>query len=156
MSHWTHVRGIIEVDTMGRTTAESRFLAETAVNHLPRITGSEGPAKLYITTPEGHNVSSNTDENDNFSNLGDPFYHGLFEAQTKMLITVAGDLRDREFHTTFRETVKMLNRLASRLYIESCLLAITSDGDKTYTFTNPDYLYHMPVTDWTKNLIKYD
>lgn len=42
MSMWTYVNGTIELDTFGRSDAESMYLAQTVINHLPRITGSEG------------------------------------------------------------------------------------------------------------------
>ena len=41
MSCWTYVTGVIEVDTCARSDAEAMYLAQTVVNHLPRITGSE-------------------------------------------------------------------------------------------------------------------
>ena len=38
MSSWTYVTGVIEVDTFGRSDAEAMYMAQTVVNHLPRIT----------------------------------------------------------------------------------------------------------------------
>ena len=45
MSCWTYVTGVIEVDTCARSDAEAMYLAQTVVNHLPRITVSMHPAK---------------------------------------------------------------------------------------------------------------
>lgn len=143
MSNWTHVRGLVELDTMARTTPEARFIAETAVAHLPRITGSEGSAEIYIIPCAGNNCSSNCDENGRRTNLGNPLYHGLFETQTKVLIAIKADLRDRDFQTTLRETTKMLNRLASKLYIESCLLRVSDDFGRSFKFDDPEYLNEL-------------
>lgn len=64
MSCWTYIEGVIEVDTFGRSDAEAMYLAQTVVNHLPRITGSEGSAKFYFSRPDGYCSSSNVDEFD--------------------------------------------------------------------------------------------
>ena len=62
MSWWTHVMGTIEVDVRGRTQAEIRYILETVLDHLPRVTGSEGDMNVYITQEAGCNRSSSLDE----------------------------------------------------------------------------------------------
>lgn len=114
MSLWTYVSGVIEVDTCARSDAEAMYLAQTVVNHLPRITGSERDVEYYLSRPSGYCVSSNVDEFDQPSNL----YHdrfSMFTTQDRILITIHGNLRDRMFKQTLREATKMLARLSSRL-----------------------------------------
>ena len=48
MSVWTSIRGIIEVNPIGRTQAEKRYILETVLAHLPVITGSEEDMHLSL------------------------------------------------------------------------------------------------------------
>lgn len=48
MSYWTYINGTITVRPMGRTQPEKRYILETVLNHLPRVTGSEGDMNTYI------------------------------------------------------------------------------------------------------------
>lgn len=47
MSYWTYINGTITVSPMGRTQPEKRYILETVLNHLPRVTGSEGDMNVY-------------------------------------------------------------------------------------------------------------
>lgn len=153
MSYWTYVRGVIEVDTCAETDPEAMFMAQSVVNHLPRITGSEGDANIYCIRPVGHNVSSNWDEFDVPSNLYTPgsYFHS-FETQTRILIVISGNLRDRKFHETIRETTKFLNRLGSRLSIDHCLVSVGT-YEKSYVFNDPKYLHDIDLSDWAFDLL---
>ena len=42
MSSWTYINGTVTVCPMGRTQPEKRYILETVLNHLPRVTGSGG------------------------------------------------------------------------------------------------------------------
>ena len=48
MSSWTYINGTVTVHPMGRTQPEKRYILETVLNHLPRVTGSEGDMDVYI------------------------------------------------------------------------------------------------------------
>lgn len=155
MSRWTYVNGIIKVDTMSRSSAESMYKAQTVVNHLPRITGSERCVQYYLNLVNGHNFSSNTDEFDNFSNLYNSDYFNSFETQTYVLIAMDGSLRDREFKQTLFETTRALSRLASRLWIDICLVSVRGDAwsGKEYVFNNPKWLRDMEHNHWAEDLL---
>ncbi len=148
MSVWTHVNGVIEVDTLARSSAEAMYLAQTVVNHLPKISGSEGPAEYYLNLVSGYNMASTCDEFDRRSNL-----HRSFESQTRVLITIDGHLRDREFRRTLFETTKALARLSSRLWVLSCTVAVNGDYQDSYVFNNPEWILEREQTDWAKNLL---
>ena len=62
MSSWTYINGTITVRPMGRTQPEKRYILETVLNHLPRVTGSEGDMNVYIIQKNGHNSSCSCDE----------------------------------------------------------------------------------------------
>lgn len=48
MSYWTYVNGTVIVSPMGRTQAEKRYILDTVLSHLPRVTGSEGDMNVYV------------------------------------------------------------------------------------------------------------
>ena len=54
MSHWSYIQGVITVQPMGQTQPQKRYILETVLNHLPRVTGSEGDMDVYITQLNGH------------------------------------------------------------------------------------------------------
>lgn len=80
-----------------------------------------------------------------------------FNTQERVLITVKGNLRDRLFKQTLKETTKMLARLSSRLWVLNCLVRVRSDMDETFIFNNPKWVYKREITDWARNLLwKFD
>ncbi len=156
MSYWTYVTGVIEVDTCARSDAEAMYLAQTVVNHLPRITGSERNAEFHFSRPDGYCSSSNVDEFDKPSNLYDDRHFRMFTTQEKILITVHGNLRDRTFKATLRETTKMLARLSSRLWVRECLVRVRSDMGETFIFDNPEWVRNRDLTNWTQKILRKD
>lgn len=86
MSYWTYVHGSLLVETYSRSTPETLYKVQTVLNHLPLISGSEGPVKFYPVLPDGHSYSSTHDEFEQFSNLGDRrnSRYGWFETQTRL------------------------------------------------------------------------
>ena len=157
MSCWTYVTGVIEVDTCARSDAEAMYLAQTVVNHLPRITGSERSVEFHLSQPNGYCSSSNVDEFEQPSNLYDDRHFRMFTTQDRVLITIHGNLRDRLFKQTLHETTKMLARLSSRLWIRECLVWVKSDMGETFIFDNPEWVRRREVTDWASSLLwKFD
>lgn len=151
MSLWCFVRGIIVADTFAEYTPEALYRAQSVVDHLPRITGSEGQAQFYVTTKRGHNISMcGSDELHQQSNLGAGRRGGIFRAQSQVLISVCGDLRDRWLPQTLPEVTKALSRLASRLSIDTCLVLVEDDCGQCFLFNNPKWLREMPMSDWMR------
>ena len=129
MSYWTYIHGTIEVSPLGRTQEEKEYILKTVLNHLPRVTGSEGDMDIYINQENGHTTSCSCDEHENCTNnlinrYGDKSYRGWLEMQDHFLITVNASLRDREFDETYREFIKWLIRLSKRVYVEDILVRI--------------------------------
>ena len=154
MSSWTYVHGSILVDTCSRSTPETLYKVQTVLNHLPRISGSEGPAKFYPILLDGHSYSSTHDEFERFSNLGDRrnSRYGCFETQSRCLIVLHGGLRDRMFEQTLYETTKALSRLSSRLLVQECLITVNG-FDKDFLFNNPEWLQDNYDSTWTSDLL---
>ena len=116
MSAWTHITATFDVDTF----EEKDNLKEHVENQLkdaPRITGSEGNAQIFVNVLEGHNVFKgcdchrcgygNTVKRDEDKNLvcdaDENFECPDGEYQTRVLISIIGDLRDRGIERTKRE-----------------------------------------------------
>lgn len=127
MSYWTYINGIITVSPMGRTQPEKRYILETVLAHLPKVTGSEKDMTVQVLQKPGYSGASSHDEFYQYSNLGNG-RHGWFETQDEYFLVVNGHLRDREFAETHREFMKWLCRLAKRVDVDSVLARIEGYG----------------------------
>lgn len=121
MSYWTYIQGTITVRPMGRTQPEKRYILETVLNHLPRVTGSEGDMNVYIIQKNGYNSSCSCDEfGEVTNNLVDRYGYksrnrGWLQTQDEYILVVNAALRDREFEQTYREFIKWFVRLCKRV-----------------------------------------
>lgn len=135
MSNWTYIRGLIELDVPGRTQAEMDYVLQTVIDHLPKVTGSEGNMDIHIVRAYGHNSWQNFDE----------FYNRVedFKTQSRYFLVLDGNLRDRCYEETFKELNKFLNRLAKRLIVDSAYVRLNDIGINynSYTFTNKNNCY---------------
>ena len=135
MSQWSYVRGTITVEPMGRTQPEKRYILDTVLDHLPRVTGSEGDMNVYVIQKAGHNSSSSCDEfgmntNNLVTKYGTKSPRGWLETQTHYILAVDGSLRDRTFAETKKEFLKWLCRLAKRVGVQEVLVTVESyDGE---------------------------
>lgn len=132
---WTYVQGLIELGAPGRTQAEKDYILQTVINHLPKVTGSEGDMDIHIVRAYGHDMWSNHDEFDNLA--------WGFKTQSRYFLVLDGHLRDRRYEETFKELNKFLNRLAKRLIIDSAYVRLNDIGINynSYTFTNKNNCY---------------
>lgn len=140
MSYWTHVNGNIIVDVFGRTQEESEYILKTVLKHLPVVTGSESDMDVFIQRQSGTSMSSSQDEygmttNNLVDDYGDRSRNrGWLNVQTKYILTVQGDLRDRVFDDTFKEFMNWICRLSKRVSVESVLVRIEAEyNNKTIT-----------------------
>lgn len=132
MSMWTYVRGLIELSVPGRTQAEKDYILQTVIDHLPKVTGSEGNMDIHTVQAYGHDMRSNRDELDNLD-LD-------FKTQSRYFLVLDGSLRDRYYEDTFKELNKFLNRLAKRIRIESLRVELNT-YNHSYTFKNKNDCY---------------
>ena len=134
MSQWAYVRGVVIVSPMGRTQPEKRYILDTVLAHLPRVTGSEKDMDVYVIQKNGHDSSSSCDEfgmnTDNLESIyGGKSNRGWLNVQSQYILAVDGSLRDRTFEETKKEFVKWLCRLAKRVTVEEILVTVESiDG----------------------------
>ena len=131
MSWWTYVNGLIMVEPAGCTQPEKRYVLETVLAHLPKVTGSEEDMKIHIVQKEGYSGSAN------FNEFFETVYREAFKTQDYYYLILEGQFRDRMYEQTFRELNKFLNRLAKRVYVDDILIRLTG-WDKEIVISNSD------------------
>lgn len=131
MSWWTYVNGLIMVEPAGCTQPEKRYVLETVLAHLPKVTGSEKDMKIHIVQKEGYSGSAN------FNEFFETVYREDFKTQNCYYLILEGQFRDRMYEQTFRELNKFLNRLAKRVYVDDILIRLTG-WDKEIVISNSD------------------
>lgn len=103
MSQWTHITACMSVDTCTENKKRIKKSIIEYIDKAPKITGSEADADVYINLQRGYNVSS--------------WSRGKTqEYQTCIVISIQGDLRDKDGETTKDEFVEFLNYI-EREYI---------------------------------------
>lgn len=135
MSYWTYIVGVIHVDTYEEVD-DIRAYVQDALKNAPEITGSEGPASVFVNAESEYNVSTDFDcarylykdtlQTDclGFScDSPEDFHCPYGEYQTCAVITVCGSLRDRfkkqtrkernEFHRYIAKTLGWSVRIAT-------------------------------------------
>lgn len=142
MSYWTYITGAVEVSVPGRTQAEIDYILRTILDHLPRVTGSEGDMEVHINRHEGDNISQSCDEfemntNNLIGDYGTKSRRGWLRVQSCYTLTLHAALRDRLFEQTTREFTKWLCRLAKRILVESVLVRIDGE-DKTIVLNDSE------------------
>lgn len=130
MSYWSFVHGTVTVLPFGRTQAEKRYLLDTVLDHLPKVTGSEGDMNIYCIQKNGYSESCS------YTEFGEqkPFETLSTEMQSEYILVVDGNLRDRKFTQTYREFVKWLVRLSKRLGVEEVLVEIKDHAKIFWVF----------------------
>lgn len=142
MSYWTHITAAIDVDTCIEDD-NIGDIVKNLLKHAPLITGSEGPADLFVNVLPGHNTFTSADchkcpygKTVHHDDLGstcdgpDDYQCPEGEYQTRVVITVVGDLRDRLKEQTKREWKKFFDYIKNKIngsgfVIRSCACHIT-------------------------------
>lgn len=136
MSAWTYITGIITVFPMGRTQPEKRYILDTILEHMPRVTGSEQDMHVHVIQKHGYNCSSSHNE------FGERIPWNENKTQDKYFIVIEASLRDRYFEETLRELNKWLNRLAKRAGIEELLVKI--EGYSMFSWQRKELIISNP------------
>ena len=122
MSMWTHIVASLDVDTYVEVDDIEAYV-KSKLRYAPKITGSERDAAVFVNAKPGYSCSTNRDcARCFYKGTGDPECGAPVDYkcpegsyQTRVVITVAGDLRDREFEETLHDW------LAFKLFIEGDL-----------------------------------
>lgn len=132
MSAWTYISGVIDVSPMGRTQPEKRYILDSVLEHLPKVTGSEGNMTFHVVQKHGYNMSSSHNE------FGEPVFDDfgrrtMTRQQSHYLIVLEASLRDRWYEDTLREFNKWLVRLAKRIGVDDILVRVSGYSKKDYS-----------------------
>lgn len=129
MSYWTYISGVIKVYPLGRTQPEKRYILDTVLDHLPRVTGSEGNMRVHVIQCAGHDMSSSCNEfEESMWYRRDADCDGWMRTQSHYLLVLEAHLRDRMFDETLHEFNKWLNRLAKRVGVNEILVQLNGCG----------------------------
>ena len=127
MSFWTHIVGVMHVETY-QEVDDIKAYAEESLKEAPLITGSESDAAIFVNPEPGHNISTSADcarcEFGKTARAEDGYWvcdaeddyhcpHGDY--QSRVVITVYGDLRDRMRKQTKKEWNEFHRYVAKKL-----------------------------------------
>lgn len=132
MSMWTYIHGTITVTPMGRTQAETRYILDTVLDHLPRVSGSEKDMYVHVVQKAGWNSSCSDNE------FGQWIPHKDRHTQSKYILVLEAALRDRAFDETKRELNNWLNRLAKRVGVSELLVRLYDCYDRELIISNAE------------------
>lgn len=128
MSYWTYVNGVITVEPMGRTQYEKRYILETILDHLPKVTGSEEDMNITILEKKsGASSSCNCNEFGEYIRYRRYSWPSTYE---QYMVVIDGAFRDRMFDDTLHELNKFLNRLGKRVYVNDILVELHGQDKK--------------------------
>lgn len=127
MSFWTHIVGVMHVETYAEVD-DIKAYVEEALKGAPKITGSEMDASVFVNIEPWHNVSTNCDcgrcqyketlkfYDDGFEcDAPDGYRCPYGEYKTRAVITIQGDLRDRMKQRTKKEWNAFHRYIAKKL-----------------------------------------
>ena len=153
MSRWTHIIGSFYIETNVETDNLKSYI-EDQLKFAPKITGSEKDVDIFVNPLSGHNTFVSSDckrckyketlkslDNEFLECDADNGYHcpeGNY--QTCAVITIVGDLRDRDADTTISETVSFMDYLNSSndIYYASVTIVDEIDGVFDFKFNQED------------------
>jgi len=125
---WTHIVAAIDVDTYIEDK-NIKSIVEKMLENAPKITGSEGNADVFVNVLSGYNSWTNCDcAHCEYGNTIQHLNEGGFkcdadwdyqcpegEYQSRVVITVVGDLRDRRKQQTHKEWNAFNNYVAKKI-----------------------------------------
>ena len=117
MSRWTHITSCMSVDTCIENKKRIKKSIIDYINNAPKITGSESDAEVYVTLQRGYNISSwKQDKADNF-----------IQYQSCIIISIQGDLRDKDGETTKEEFINFLNYIKAKYIVRDYSINIEDE-----------------------------
>ena len=147
MSRWTHIIGSFYIETNVETDNLKSYI-EDQLKFAPKITGSEKDIDIFVNPLSGHNTFVSPDckrckYKETLKSLDNGFsecdadngYHcpeGNY--QTCAVVTIVGDLRDRDADTTISEIGSFIDYLNSSNDIYYASVTIVDDIDGVFDF----------------------
>jgi hypothetical protein len=110
MSRWVNIVGAIQIDT--NILEDANILTQEVneyIKNAPEITGSEENAQAYFILQNGYNYFTNE--------IADNGDMAELRYQTCGVITIVGDLRDRDYYQTREEVMNFAKYIAQQYII---------------------------------------
>lgn len=134
MSCWTHITACLSVETgIVAKKPELKRRVKEFLKNAPEITGSEGPADVFVNIQSGYDWYMSRDcerckyrdslrdiiENgEEYQECDSPKgYDCSAEYQTRVIISIQGDLRDRMKDQTEREFNDFIKYITTEYYV---------------------------------------
>jgi len=144
MSYWTHITACLSVETgITEKRAEMRKQIKDVLKNAPKITGSEGPADIFVNIQSGYNWSMSKDcehckykdtlrdivvDGEDWQECDAPDGHDCSaKYQSCIVISVQGDLRDRSTATTEEEFENFLKYISAEWYVRDYSVNVKGD-----------------------------
>ena len=140
MSNWTHINGLVKVNSCKDTQADIDYAVAKAIERLPKVTGSEMDMTVTIVPVDDVTVTTWDDETDEEVQLKQEFY-----------LVLRGELRDRVFNETLHELNKFMNRLAKRIWVREALIKINT-WNKEYIINDSKFYDSLAFYDYDESI----
>lgn len=144
VSRWTHITACFSVDTFIQDPPKKLIKqVKDYLKNAPKITGSESDADIFVNIQSGHNSWTNfdcehckyqptqkliTENGKEYLECDAPVDHDCSaEYQSRIVISIQGDLRDREREQTKEEFKQFRKYLKSEYMIRDYSVNIEGD-----------------------------
>lgn len=106
MSHWTYVKGMIEVSCLAFSNPQVRYIIESVLEHLPVVSGSEGNMRIHTVYGTYTGCSSSHNEFGEWMRYRkDADCDGWYEMDNGCFLVIDGALRDRVLKKHFSNLI---------------------------------------------------
>lgn len=144
MSRWTHITSCISIEAgiLDNKIGLKREI-QKILRHAPKITGSENDADIFVNIPSGYNFFMSRDcehckykdtirhitkEGEECLECDAPRYYDCSsEYQTQAVISIQGDLRDKDGETTKAEFIDFLNYIKKKYIVRDYSINIEDE-----------------------------
>ena len=139
MSYWTHIVGILHVDTYLNEN-DITTVVQKALENAPKITGSEGSAEIFVNAEPGYCVwigcdclhcehyGGKCEEGGFWCSAPDGFKCPSGKYQSRVILSVQGDLRERMRAQTRKEWNAFHRYIAKQLGYEIRIATCRIEG----------------------------
>lgn len=140
MSMWTHTRGMLVINCYyGQTQHYKDDIVNEIIRKASVVTGSERDLKIQaVRAPGDCGFCAEW-----FYDIEDQKeYQVTYYQQIRYTLILNGDYRDREYAQTKEEFEKLLDYLARRLDVDTCLVNFYADCQEPVLYTEKTKLFN--------------
>ena len=141
MSSWTHITACFSVDTgLAEPKSTVKRIVQKELKKAPKMTGSEGDADVFVNVQSGydyfigrdcghclHYVKNKFTEDDTVCDAPEDYECPEGKYQTRVVISIQGDLRDMTKEQTQKEFDEFYKFLERRYLIRDYTVNIEGD-----------------------------